>query len=226
MWGVPGTLLAARVAARRGRATTGGATQCARARTRFAPRATPTASGRRSSTGDGSRGLGPPHGLVGNVVALGRDRETPPTCSRARAVVEGGRANWPPIGRLGGADCACSGATAPRGSSSHAAEYLDEELLLARRAARLGRGAARRREGRRHLPRHRRQRLRAPEDVRAHGRRALARACARASPCMRSNRRSACRRRYSLFTGGVGAALFAADCIDARAVYPVLEDLI
>ena len=32
--------------------------------------------------------------------------------------------------------------------------------------------------------------------------------------------------RYSLFTGGVGAALFAADCIDARAVYPVLEDLI
>ena len=28
--------------------------------------------------------------------------------------------------------------------------------------------------------------------------------------------------RYSLFTGGVGAALFAADCIDARARYPVL----
>ena len=29
--------------------------------------------------------------------------------------------------------------------------------------------------------------------------------------------------RYSLWTGDVGAALFAADCLDARAAYPILE---
>jgi hypothetical protein len=30
-------------------------------------------------------------------------------------------------------------------------------------------------------------------------------------------------RRYSLFTGQLGVALFAADCIDARGAYPILE---
>jgi hypothetical protein len=29
--------------------------------------------------------------------------------------------------------------------------------------------------------------------------------------------------RYSLFTGGLGAAIYAADCIDARTRYPVME---
>jgi hypothetical protein len=29
--------------------------------------------------------------------------------------------------------------------------------------------------------------------------------------------------RYSLWTGDVGAALFAADCIEASTAYPVLE---
>jgi hypothetical protein len=31
------------------------------------------------------------------------------------------------------------------------------------------------------------------------------------------------RGRYSLWTGDVGVALFAADCIDARSAYPVLD---
>ncbi len=31
--------------------------------------------------------------------------------------------------------------------------------------------------------------------------------------------------RYTLFTGGLGTALFAGDCIDAQARFPVLEDL-
>lgn len=31
--------------------------------------------------------------------------------------------------------------------------------------------------------------------------------------------------RYSLFTGSIGAALFAADCVDGRARYPVLDSL-
>jgi hypothetical protein len=29
--------------------------------------------------------------------------------------------------------------------------------------------------------------------------------------------------RYSLFTGGVGAALFASACLDAEARYPLLD---
>ena len=31
--------------------------------------------------------------------------------------------------------------------------------------------------------------------------------------------------RYSLFTGGIGAALFAARCLEARADYPVIDSL-
>ncbi len=31
------------------------------------------------------------------------------------------------------------------------------------------------------------------------------------------------RSRYSLFTGDVGVALFAADCLDGRAGYPVVD---
>jgi len=31
--------------------------------------------------------------------------------------------------------------------------------------------------------------------------------------------------RRSLFTGGIGAALFAADCIDAQARCPIVDDL-
>jgi Lanthionine synthetase C-like protein len=31
--------------------------------------------------------------------------------------------------------------------------------------------------------------------------------------------------RYSLFTGGIGAALFAADCIDAHARFPIVDGL-
>ena len=31
--------------------------------------------------------------------------------------------------------------------------------------------------------------------------------------------------RYTLFTGGLGTALFAGDCIGAQARFPVLEDL-
>jgi hypothetical protein len=31
------------------------------------------------------------------------------------------------------------------------------------------------------------------------------------------------RGRYSLWTGDVGVALYAADCVDARATYPILD---
>ena len=29
--------------------------------------------------------------------------------------------------------------------------------------------------------------------------------------------------RYSLFTGGIGAALFAADCLEGRSAFPVID---
>jgi hypothetical protein len=31
--------------------------------------------------------------------------------------------------------------------------------------------------------------------------------------------------RYSLFTGGIGVALYVADCIDARARFPIVDGL-
>ena len=96
-----------------------------------------------------------------------------------------------------------------------------------RRRAGLAGGGARRREGLRDLPRHRGQRLRAPEDVRAHRRRALARARpSLRNPALEQAERLEAtrgRRRYSLWTGDVGAALYAGDCLDAKARYPVLD---
>ena len=43
-----------------------------------------------------------------------------------------------------------------------------------------------------------------------------------ASPCTRSPRSSASDRCYSLWTGAIGAAVFAADCLDGRCRYPFL----
>jgi hypothetical protein len=40
---------------------------------------------------------------------------------------------------------------------------------------------------------------------------------------MRRERLERGRGRYSLFTGDLGVALYLADCIDARAAYPVLD---
>ena len=98
-----------------------------------------------------------------------------------------------------------------------------------RRRAGLAGGGARRREGLRHLPRHCGQRLRAPEDVRAHTReRWLERARRFAVHALEQADRLAStrgRRRYSLWTGDVGAALYAGDCLDAKARYPVLDGM-
>jgi Lanthionine synthetase C-like protein len=94
--------------------------------------------------GGEGRGIGPAHGLVGNVLVLrqaleepereGLERETAAVLART-AVVENGLASWP--GRadssLEGSDGElrvqwCSGAP---GVIVSAADYLDEELLLA-----------------------------------------------------------------------------------------------
>jgi lantibiotic modifying enzyme len=188
--------------------------------------------------GELRRSLTPPHGVVGNVQALldGDElldearrrtlrRETNDVLRR-NAVVEGGLANWSARadGSLGGPAGEgrvqwCAGAP---GIVIAAAPYLDEDLLLG--GAELvwqagphgedkgpsichgtaGNGYAllrtfERTGDERWLERARRFAMHALEQV---------------------ERRES---RYALWTGDVGVALFASDCLDARARYPILE---
>jgi Lanthionine synthetase C-like protein len=193
--------------------------------------------------GEEYRGLGPPHGVVGNVLALlggaewlvaerrdALERETADVLARA-AFVEDGLANWPGAVReeLAGGDGQirvqwCTGAP---GVVISATSYLDEALLLA--GAELcwragphgmvkgpcvchgtaGSGYAflkvfERTGDELWLERARRFAVHALEQV---ARRRAGRG----------------RGRYSLWTGDVGVALFAADCLDARGRFPVLD---
>jgi hypothetical protein len=83
------------------------------------------------------------------------------------------------------------------------------------------------REGRRHLPRHSRERLRLLKAFERTGdERWLERARRFAVHALRQAERlreTAGRGRYSLFTGDLGAALFAASCLDADPRFPVLD---
>jgi len=186
------------------------------------------------------RGLTPPHGLVGNVQALRPllddtrrtrlERETAAVLART-AVVEDGLANWPPRDRptLPGPDGQirvqwCAGGP---GIVSSAADYLDEELLLA--------GAE--------LPWHT-----GPKNLdkgpgichgtagngygflKAFGRtgdeRWLDRARKFAVHALEQLERLRAKRgggRYSLWTGDLGVALYAADCLEARGAYPFFD---
>jgi lanthionine synthetase-like protein len=177
------------------------------------------------------RSLTPPHGLVGNVAALRPaledarreqlERETRSVLSRL-AVTEDGLANWPM--REGTTDDLrvqwCAGAP---GIVIAAAPYLDEELLLAggeltwragppgmEKGSGICHGTAGNgyaflklfeRTGDEHwLERARRFAVHALEQVERRG-----------------------QGRYSLWTGDVGVALYAADCLEGRSAYPVLE---
>ena len=178
--------------------------------------------------GRASRGLGPVHGAVGNVLALlqgGRDetleRETNELLVRT-AVVEDGLANWlegsPPRIQW------CHGAP---GIVTAAAPYIEEELLVAgaeltwragpcgpEKGSGLCHGTAgngyallkafERTGDERWLERGRRFAVHALAQVE------LARA-----------RRG--RGRYSLLTGDVGVALYAAGCLECRSEYPVMD---
>ena len=191
--------------------------------------------------GNTYRGLTPPHGLVGNVGSLlsggtllpddTREtlmRETAAVLART-AVHENGLANWPhPEGRGLESDDGqirlqwCKGAP---GTVIAAAPYLDEELLLA--GARLtwragphgdekGPGICHGTAGNGYaflktfertgdelwLERARRFAVHALEQV--------------------ARRRFG---RYSLFTGDIGAAVYAADCLDTRSEYPIMDAL-
>jgi hypothetical protein len=184
--------------------------------------------------GETFRSVGPPHGLVGNVLALraggllARDRverlerETAAILERL-ARIEDGLANWPRRESAGAQDLRLQWCDGAPGIVTAAAQYLDEELLLA--GAELtwqagppgmekgpavchgtaGNGYAflkafERTGDELWLDRARRFAVHALEQVarRGHG-------------------------RYSLWTGDVGAALYAADCLEARTGYPVLD---
>ena len=179
--------------------------------------------------GETFRSLTPPHGLVGNVLALGPDprreqleRETAEILARL-AVRDDGLANWPRREGLG-ADTLqlqwCSGAP---GILATAAAYLDEELVLAgaeliwqagpsgmEKGSGICHGTAgngfallkafERTGDELWLERARRFAVHALEQIERRG-----------------------NGRYSLWTGDVGVALFAAGCLESRADYPVLD---
>jgi len=235
MWGSPGTLIAARAMLD----WTGADAW------RDACRETAEALWRRRDAegfwvqrlyGTAARRLNPPHGLVGNVLALldvldddrrAELRSRTASLVAETAVVEGGLANWPmwvgaPLELDDGETRVqwCAGAP---GMVASAAAYLDEELLLS--GARLvweagppgmdkGSGICHGTAGNGYaflktfartgdeewLARARRYAVHALEQAerRGHG-------------------------RYSLWTGDLGVALYAADCLEARAAFPVLE---
>jgi len=175
--------------------------------------------------GETFRSLGPPHGLVGNVLTLRNEqveRETANVLARL-AVTEDGLVNWP---RREGTDANqlqwCSGAP---GVVAAAASYLDPELLLggAELVWQAGPPGMEKGSGICHgtagngyaflkvfertgdelwLDRARRFAVHALGQVERRG-----------------------EGRYSLWTGDVGVALYAADCLEGRAVYPVVDSL-
>jgi hypothetical protein len=178
--------------------------------------------------GDESRSLTPPHGVTGIVQALRNDELLRDTNEilRRNAVVENGFANWPTRDKHGleapDGEIRLQWCCGSPGIVIAAGSYLDEDLLLA--GAELiwhagahddnkgpsichgtaGNGYAllrtfERTKDEQWLDRARRFAMHALEQVE------------RRDP------------RYSLFTGDVGAALFASDCLDAEARYPILE---
>jgi Lanthionine synthetase C-like protein len=214
MWGVPGTLLVARaLSARTGTETWAEAVSASEDALRAERE--PDGLWTQRLWGETWRGLSPIHGLVGNVVAL-REVGNAAEILSERATIEDGYANWGD-GRLQW----CVGAP---GIVAHAASYLDEDLLLA--AARLifaagppvdekGAGICHGTSGNGYAL------LKTFE--RTADERWLERARAFAMHALDQAERLPAR--YSLFTGSIGAALFAADCIDGRARYPALDSL-
>ncbi len=182
--------------------------------------------------GKTTRYLGPAHGFAGCVLALGDVADVSETLHRL-AVEEDGLVNWPPQAgkRLGENRDGqirtqwCHGAP---GIIATASEYLDEELLLAgaeliwdagpleseEKGAGLCHGTAgngyallktfERTGDERWLDR-----------ARAFAMHALAQV-----ERLRSEHGHG---RYSLWTGDVGAALYAADCIDGTSRYPIFD---
>jgi lantibiotic modifying enzyme len=178
--------------------------------------------------GTEQRLLGPVHGLVGNVHALlpEHDLRTETAAILAReAVVEDGLVTWPagaggPLDPPSGIRLQwCHGAP---GMVATAAGYLDEELLLGGAELTWRAGAHREEKG-----------VGLCHGTSGNGY-ALLKAFARTGDelWLERARRFAVHAlvqvertpaRFSLFTGDVGAALFASSCLDADARFPILD---
>jgi hypothetical protein len=218
MWGAPGTLVAARIALER---TGTDEWRDAVEESAAAVRAARDADGlwTQDLYGHTERLLGPVHGLVGNVAALREPGDAAAILARS-AVVLGAHANWPP--GLGDGKLRLQWCHGAPGIVLHAADYLDDELLRA--GAQLvwdagplgdekGAGICHGTAGNGYAL------LRAFE--RTEDEAWLERARAFAVHALEQSARLPSR--YSLFTGGIGVALFAADCLEGRAAFPVLE---
>ncbi|MGD0714484.1 MAG: LanC-like protein [Gaiellaceae bacterium] len=189
--------------------------------------------------GETFRSLGAPHGLVGNVRALlhGEDERREERIRRTgewlvlTAVLEDGLANWP-LGEGRGLEATdgeikvqwCGGAP---GIVISAADYLDEELLLAgaELAWRAGAPGLEKGPGICHGTAGNGYAF-LKVFARTGDERWLQRARHFAVHALAQVSRLRERRgrgRYSLWTGDVGVALYAADCIDARSAYPVVD---
>jgi len=179
--------------------------------------------------GETFRSLTPPHGLIGNVLALSADprseqleREAAEALARM-AVREDGLVNWPTRDVMAEPRLVvqwCSGAP---GIVAGASSYLDEDLLLG--GAELiwtagpsgmekGSGICHGTAGSGHAFLNVFERT--GDDV------WLARARRFAMHALGQVERRGFGR-YSLWTGDVGVALYAADCIDGASRYPVFE---
>jgi Lanthionine synthetase C-like protein len=237
MWGAPGTMLAARLMG----SWTG------EERWEKAWRESADALlGRRDADGlwtqrlHGSeyRVLGPVHGLVGNVHALLQadvrrellERETAEILAQ-EAIVEDGLATWPAVagGKLVPKDGQirlqwCHGAP---GIVSTAAAYLDKELLLAggeltwcagAHGEEKGAGVCHGTAGNGYALLKTFERT-GDERWLERARRFAVHALGQA----KRTRAETGRGRYSLFTGDLGVALFAAACLDVDSRFPVLD---
>jgi len=190
--------------------------------------------------GQEAKSLTPPHGVVGNVQALlplldeerseRLRRDTNAVLART-AVVENGFANWPPRDRpeLAGPDGQvrvqwCAGAP---GIVVGAAEYIDEGLMLdgAQLVWRTGPPTLEKGPGICHgtsgngyafLKTFERT---GDERWLERARRFAMHALEQAERLREQHGRG----RYSLWTGDVGVALYAADCLDGRAEYPFFD---
>jgi lantibiotic modifying enzyme len=233
-WGAPGTLLAALAMGER----TG--------EPRWEVAARETAAALRARRGDDGlwrqdddyRGLSTLHGVAGNTLALLRFDPDDAVASESAAVLsrhafrEDGLANWPgtPRAQLArprdGRICLqwCTGAP---GVVAGAWDFLDEDLVLA--GAELVWRAGAHRDEKGHGLCHGTSGngfalLKAfartgDERWLERARRFAVHALAQAERIATANGR----RRYSLFTGDVGTALFAAACLDADVRYPIVD---
>jgi hypothetical protein len=232
MWGAPGTMLAARALLD---ATGDASWAClwrTSAETLLAARGA-EALWTQELEGESFPGLAPPHGVTGNVRVLldgplaeetkqALREETGALLART-AFLEDGHANWPASVRdtLAGEDGQvrlqwCAGAP---GIVAAAADYLDEELLLAGaelvwtagpHGAEKGAGICHGTAGNGYAL--------LKTFARTGDERWLARARRFAVHALERTTG-----RHSLWTGDLGVALFAADCLEARSAYPVIE---